>query len=77
MKDQVRQCLVRWNEGDNGILYHSEAYRVIRKCGSFIRPGHYSAKELTVFPRRSVTIRDAAAYGLIVVQGGGHRQNGG
>jgi hypothetical protein len=32
---------------------------------------YYSAKELTVFPGRSVTIKDAAAYGLIVVQGWG------
>ena len=31
----------------------------------------FSAKELTVFPKRSVTIRDAAAYGLIVTQGWG------
>ena len=30
---------------------------------------HYSAKELTVFPGRSVTIKDAAAYGLILVSG--------
>ena len=33
--------------------------------------GYYSAKELTVLPKRSVTIKDAAAYGLIVVQGWG------
>jgi len=32
---------------------------------------YYSAKELTVSPRRSVTVRDAAAYGVIVVQGWG------
>lgn len=32
---------------------------------------HYSAKELTVFPKRSVTIKDAAAYGLILTQGFG------
>jgi hypothetical protein len=32
---------------------------------------HYSAKELTVFPGRSAVIRDAAGYGLIVVQGWG------
>ena len=32
---------------------------------------HYSAKELTVSPGRSVTIKDAAAYGLILVQGYG------
>lgn len=31
----------------------------------------YSAKELTVWPGRTVTIRDSAAYGLIVVQGHG------
>jgi hypothetical protein len=31
----------------------------------------YSAKELTVFPGRTVTISDAAAYGLIVTQGRG------
>jgi len=33
--------------------------------------GYYSAKELTVHPRRSVTIADAAAYGLILTQGFG------
>jgi len=33
--------------------------------------GYYSAKELTVQPKRSVTIRDAAAYGLILTQGHG------
>ena len=24
----VRKCLERWNEGDNGILYHSRAYKL-------------------------------------------------
>jgi len=33
--------------------------------------GYYSAKELTVLPGRSVALKDAAAYGLIVVQGHG------
>jgi hypothetical protein len=32
---------------------------------------HYSAKELTVLPGRSITIHDAAAYGLILTQGYG------
>jgi hypothetical protein len=32
---------------------------------------NYSAKELTVLPGRSATIRDAAAYGLILTQGYG------
>jgi hypothetical protein len=33
--------------------------------------GWYSAKELTVLPTRSVTIKDAAAYGVILTQGHG------
>ncbi len=33
--------------------------------------GWYSAKELTVLPMRTVTIRDAAAYGLILTEGHG------
>jgi hypothetical protein len=32
---------------------------------------HYSAKELTVYPGKSVTLRDGAAYGLILTQGYG------
>lgn len=31
----------------------------------------YSAKELTIFPGRSVAVRDSAAYGLILTQGFG------
>jgi hypothetical protein len=37
---------------------------------TFLSPA-YSAKELTVFPGRTVTIRDAAAYGMILLQGHG------
>jgi hypothetical protein len=168
-KDDIRRWLERWNEGDNGILYHSKAYRlkpgsgwqidagILHAPGSLVTyepqvnsdvfamfqslvegravpwallvkdvpPEHhhdldyilsmldwdanvdpefvkhrqfhptpvkpepemadagyseqwivystpyYSAKELTVFPGRSVKIADAAAYGLIVVQGWG------
>jgi hypothetical protein len=168
-KDDVRQCLQRWNEGDNGILYHSKAYKlkpgsgwqidagILHAPGSLVtyepqvnsdvfgmfqsmvegrgvpwsllvkdvppehhqdldyiiemldwaanvdpefashrqfhpvpvKPeqemrdagysekwvvystGYYSAKELTVFPGRTATITDAAAYGVIVVQGWG------
>jgi hypothetical protein len=42
-------------------------------CENWITYGtrHYSAKELTVFPKKSVTIRDSAAYGLILTQGYG------
>lgn len=168
-KDDVRRCLERWNEGDNGILYHSKAYKlkpgtgwqidagILHAPGSLVTyepqvnsdvfgmfqslvegravpwallvkdvppehhhdldyiigmldweanidpefaknrlfhptpvrsqeemtgggyseqwvvysTGYYSAKELTVFPKRSITIKDASAYGLIVVQGWG------
>jgi hypothetical protein len=33
--------------------------------------GYYSAKELTVFPGRAVTLKDVEAYGMIVTQGAG------
>jgi hypothetical protein len=33
--------------------------------------GWYSAKELTVLPKRSVTVKDRAAYGIILTQGYG------
>ncbi len=168
-KDDLRQCLERWNEGDNGILDLSRAYRLKPGTGWQVDPGilhapgslvtyepqvnsdvfgmyqslvegrqvpwdllvkdvppehhhdldylidmldwegnvdpdfsanrlfhpnpvasveqmtsegylenwvvystpHYSAKELTVLPGKTVTIRDGAAHGLIVVQGYG------
>jgi hypothetical protein len=37
---------------------------------SYLSPD-FSAKELTVLPGQSVTIRDAAAYGIIIIQGHG------
>jgi hypothetical protein len=169
-KDQVVDCLKRWNDGDNGILQLSKAYRLMLGTGWDVPPGilhapgtlctyepqrasdvfsmwqsliadyqvidrsnlvkdvppdkwddydyilsmldwegnvdanfkdnhftepmpthdvsemrgqgyhenwivygsdFFSAKELTVFPGRSVTIKDAAAYGMIAVQGYG------
>jgi hypothetical protein len=168
-KDDVRECLLRWNQGDNGILYLSKAYKlkpgtgwqinagILHAPGSLVTyepqvnsdvfgmfqsmvegryvpwdllvkdvppdhhhdldyimsmldweanvdpefgkhnlfhptpvcdeaamaaagysekwivysTGYYSAKELTVQPGCSITVKDAAAYGLIVVQGWG------
>ena len=168
-REDVRRCLERWNEGDNGILYHSRAYRLKPGSGWQVDPGilhapgslvtyepqvnsdvfgmyqsmvegravpwdllvkdvppehhhdldylldmmdwdgntdpdfsarryfepkpvcppqqmaeagysenwvvystkFYSAKELTVFPGRTVTIHDGAAYGTILVSGWG------
>ncbi len=168
-KAQIRQCLADWNKGDNGILFHSRAYRLEPGAGWQINPGilhapgslvtyepqvnsdvfamfqslvdgrpvdrallvkdvlpeyhndldylvemldwdanvnpefgrtnktfpkpvrpfaeseaegyrelwvtygtpYYSAKELTILPKRKATITDAAAYGLILTQGHG------
>src|SRR5579872_2369969 len=38
-RDDVRACLERWNEGDNGILYHSRAYKLKPGAGWQIDPG--------------------------------------
>jgi len=164
-KEQLRRCLENWNKGDNGILFHSRAYRLEPGAGWQVNPGilhapgslvtyepqvnsdvfamfqsevegriidwslltkdvlpehhhdldyligmldwdanvnpefaktnkafpklipgtdpaccekwvtygtpYYSAKELTVSPGRSVTVRDSAAYGLILTEGHG------
>jgi hypothetical protein len=168
-KEDVRRCLENWTKGDNGILFHSRAYRLQPGTGWQINPGilhapgslvtyepqvnsdvfamfqsevegrsvdwslltkdvkpefhhdldylvsmldwdsnvnpefaktnrvfpkpvrpvkemeaagyreqwitygtkYYSAKELTVLPGRTATIRDSTAYGLILTQGHG------
>ena len=172
-KEDIRRCLERWHDGDNGILFHSRAYRLEPGTGWQINPGilhapgslvtyepqvnsdvfaifqsevegrimdwalltndvkpefhhdldyligmldwnanvnpefgksnkvfprpvrpvkdmeeagyremwitygepYYSAKELTVLPRRSAKVKDSAAYGLILT--GGHGRLGG
>jgi len=38
-RDDVRRCLERWNEGDNGILYHSRAYKLKPGSGWQVDPG--------------------------------------
>ena len=168
-KDDIRRCLEKWNQGDNGILAYARAYLLVPGEGWQINPGilhapgslvtyepqvnsdvfamfqsevegrivdwglltkdvkpehskdidylismldwdanvnpefaksnktspravrdeqamkekgyrevwvtygtkYYSAKELTVLPKQTVTIKDAAAYGVIVTQGHG------
>jgi hypothetical protein len=45
-----------------------DGYRELWVCYG---TGWYSAKELTVLPKRTVTIKDAAAYGIILTQGYG------
>jgi len=39
VKEDVRRCLENWNEGDNGILDLSRAYRLRRGTGWLIPPG--------------------------------------
>ena len=46
----------------------AEGYSEVWVC---YRSDAFSAKELTVFPGQTVTIKDAAAYGIIVMQGHG------
>src|SRR5271157_4076696 len=38
-RDDIRACLERWNQGDNGILYHSRAYKLQPGTGWQIDPG--------------------------------------
>jgi mannose-6-phosphate isomerase class I len=38
-KCDIRKCLEKWNEGDNGILKHSRAYRLVPGEGWQINPG--------------------------------------
>ncbi len=47
------------------------AYGYIENWISYGNP-HFSAKELTVFPGRSVVIKDSGPYGMVMVQGHGH-----
>ena len=37
-KSQIHDCLARWNEGDNGILDHSKAYRLKPGTGWIVPP---------------------------------------
>jgi hypothetical protein len=37
-KEDIRRCLERWNEGDNGILNHSKAYRLHPGTGWLVPP---------------------------------------
>jgi hypothetical protein len=38
-KDDIRRCLENWNRGNNGILAHSRAYRLVPGEGWQINPG--------------------------------------
>lgn len=38
-KDQILDCLRRWDQGDNGITYHARAYRLEPGAGWQVNPG--------------------------------------
>lgn len=38
-KNDIKRCLKRWNQGDNGILNYSRAYRITPGTGWLIPPG--------------------------------------
>ena len=52
-KEDIRRCLERWNEGDNGILDHSKAYRLKPGTGWLIPPAvlHAPGSLLTYEPQ--------------------------
>jgi hypothetical protein len=54
-KDQVRNCLARWEEGDNGILGISKAYRLQLGTGWDVPPGilHAPGTLCTYEPQRA------------------------
>ncbi len=54
-KDQVVDCLKRWNEGDNGILRLSKAYRLTPGTGWDVPPGilHAPGTMCTYEPQRA------------------------
>jgi len=54
-REDVRQCLSRWDEGDNGILYLSKAYRLRPGTGWQVDPGvlHAPGTMVTYEPQRA------------------------
>ena len=54
-KDDIRKCLENWNQGDNGILYLSRAYKLKPGTGWDVPPGvlHAPGSLLTYEPQRS------------------------
>ncbi len=54
-RDDVIECLKNWDNGDNGILYHSSAYKLKLGTGWNVPPGilHAPGSLLTYEPQRS------------------------
>ncbi len=54
-KAQIKDCLARWNEGDNGILRFTKAYRIEADTGWQVDPGilHGPGSLVTYEPQRN------------------------
>lgn len=54
-RDDIIQCLKNWDKGDNGILYHSRAYKLKLGTGWNVPPGvlHAPGSLLTYEPQRA------------------------
>ena len=54
-RDDIIECLKNWDNGDNGILYHSSAYKLKLGTGWNVPPGilHAPGSLLTYEPQRS------------------------
>ncbi len=54
-REDIIRCLERWNEGDNGILYHSRAYKLKPGTGWDVPPGilHAPGTLVTYEPQRA------------------------
>src|SRR5580700_4890283 len=67
-KTDVKRCLENWNKGDNGILFHSRAYRLEPGAGWQINPGilHAPGSLVTYEPQVS---SDVFAMFQSVVEG--------
>lgn len=57
-REDVLKCLERWNEGDNGILYHSKAYKLKPGTGWDVPPGvlHAPGSLVTYEPQRNCDV---------------------
>lgn len=57
-RENIIKCLERWNEGDNGILYHSKAYKLKPGTGWDVPPGilHAPGSLVTYEPQRACDV---------------------
>lgn len=85
-RDDVRRCLEKWNDGDNGILNISRAYRLLPGTGWDVPPGvlHAPGSMLTYEPQRasdvfamyqSLTWNKYIPYDLLVKDVPGEQRN--